>query len=325
VTERLLTQTGNHPCCPIALDQWQENQRVCPVAEKSDEMCCKNFFKEVDSMIFKFLWRSTEWIARNVSVNARFHGGLGVTHVKAKVKAMRLMHLIRVLKEPDKVSSVLARRWTSLKMREWFLVTPALKTVFVLNVKGFYKTALDDFKIGTDKGKEWLQDVTTAKLYAETLKLFKRKPKVESRDIHIQYSFLWSEFDLYPLDLDAREVWFKLIHQVLTVRSLMFKLRIINTSICALCRSKTESFEHLFVKCMLVQRLNSHVLSWFFGKTDFDLEDLVHPKFYGEPGGMRNAILLSEFIFVLWVTRRGIISIIKLMIRLKRLLFLILV
>jgi hypothetical protein len=116
----------------------------------------KNFFKQVDSIIFSFLWRSTEWIARNVIVNPRFRGGLGVTHVKAKVKAMRLMHLVRVLKDPDKVSSVLARRWTGLKMRDWFLVTPTFKTVFVLNVKGFYKTALEDFKICTSKGKEWM-------------------------------------------------------------------------------------------------------------------------------------------------------------------------
>jgi hypothetical protein len=89
------------------------------------------FLKEVDSIIFKFLWRSTEWIARNVLVNARFHGGLGVTHVRAKIKAMRLMHLVQVLKDPDKRFSILARRWTSIKMRDWFFVTPATKTVFV--------------------------------------------------------------------------------------------------------------------------------------------------------------------------------------------------
>jgi hypothetical protein len=71
------------------------------------------------------------------------------------------------------------------------------------------QNALNDFQILTDRGKDWLQDVTTAKLYIETLKLCKRKPKVELKDIHIQYDFLWSEFDLYPLDLDAKEVWFK--------------------------------------------------------------------------------------------------------------------
>jgi hypothetical protein len=82
---------------------------------------------------------------------------------------MRLMQLVQVLKDPDKCSSILARRWTSVKMRDWFFVTPARKTVFVLNVKGFYKNALNDFKTCTERGKVWLQDVTTAKLY--TLKL----------------------------------------------------------------------------------------------------------------------------------------------------------
>jgi hypothetical protein len=58
----------------------------------------KRFLKDVDSIIFKFLWRTTEWIARNVLVNDRSQGALGITHVKAKIKALRLMHLVQVLK-----------------------------------------------------------------------------------------------------------------------------------------------------------------------------------------------------------------------------------
>jgi hypothetical protein len=180
----------------------------------------KVFLKEVDSIVFKFLWRTTEWIARNVLVNSRPQGGLGIVHVKAKLKALRLMHLAQVLKDPDKVSSVLARRWTHIKIRDWYLVTPSTNVVFVLNTKGFYRDVLTDFKIFAERGKDWIQDVTTAKLYTEILKSFRRQPKVELKDIHIQYGFIWSEFELYPLDLDAKEVWFKLIHQALDRQSL---------------------------------------------------------------------------------------------------------
>jgi hypothetical protein len=35
--------------------------------------------------------------------------------------------------------------------------------------------------------------------YVETLKIFKRQPKVQTRDVHVQYCFVWSEFALYPL------------------------------------------------------------------------------------------------------------------------------
>jgi hypothetical protein len=112
---------------------------------------------------------------------------------------------------------------------------------------------------------------------------------------------------LYPLDLDAKEVWYKLIHQALTVRALMFKLRIINTPVCALCKLEAESLEHLVIKCVKVQSFKRHVLSWFMVKTDFDMEDLLHPNFYGNSSGTRNVILLSEYIFVIWVIRSGII------------------
>lgn len=69
----------------------------------------KSFYKEVDKIVYKFLWRTTEWLARNVLINSRSNGGLGVVHPQAKVKAIRVMQVIQVLKDPDKASSVLAR------------------------------------------------------------------------------------------------------------------------------------------------------------------------------------------------------------------------
>lgn len=228
-------------------------------------------------------------------------------HVKAKIKALRLMYLVQVLKDPDKISSVLAKRWVFIKMRDCFFITPSTPVAFVLNVKGFYKDVLMDSKILLDKGKDWIQDATTAKLYTETLKQFKRQPKVELKDFHIQYNFIWSEFELYPLDLDAKDTWFKLLHQALTVRALMYKLRIISTPICALCKTNVESVEHLFIECADIQSFKSYVLSWFMVKSDFDSEDLLHPSFYGSSSGMRNALLLSEYIFAIWVIRRDVI------------------
>jgi hypothetical protein len=213
----------------------------------------KRFYKEVDRIIFAFLWRSTEWIARNMLVNARCHGGLGVTHAQAKVKAIRLMQVLQVLRDPDKTSSVLARRWIGVRLREWFFIKPSRPVVFVLQCDGIYKSVLKDFKICQDLGKQWMEEATTAKMYIETLKLFKKQPNVESKNIHIQYAFIWYEFDLYPISLESKEVWFKILHQVLTVRQVMFKLKIINTCLCPLCGKQAESIEHLFILCDKIQ------------------------------------------------------------------------
>lgn len=69
----------------------------------------RSFHKEIDRIIYSFLWRPSEWIARNVLINAIFGGGLGLTHVRVKVKAIRLMQIVQILKDPDTESSVLAR------------------------------------------------------------------------------------------------------------------------------------------------------------------------------------------------------------------------
>lgn len=102
-------------------------------------------------------------------------------------------------------------------------------------------------------GKKWMEEATTAKVYLETLKLFRKRPNVEIKNLHVQYPFIWSEFDLYPISLESKEVWFRILHQVITVRQMMFELKII------------------------------------------------------EKNGMRNVILISEYLFLIWVKRRQLV------------------
>jgi hypothetical protein len=98
-----------------------------------------------------------------------------------------------------------------------------------------------------------MEEATTAKVYLETLKLFRKRPNVEIKNLHVQYPFIWSEFDLYPIRLESKEVWFRILHQVITVRQMMFELKII------------------------------------------------------EKNGMRNVILISEYLFLIWVKRRQLV------------------
>jgi hypothetical protein len=267
----------------------------------------KSFYKELDKIIYKFLWRTTEWLARNVLVNSRSSGGLGIVHAQAKVKAIRLMQAISVLKDPDKASSVLARRWIGVRLRKFFFVKPSRTVVFTLSADGVYKNVLKDIKVIMELGSKWLEEATTAKVYVEILKGFKKRPKIEEKNKQIQYCFVWSEFDLYPIDLDAKEIWYRIIHQVITVRDIMFRYKIINTWVCSLCGRKAETIEHLFLLCDKVQQLKRSLLSWFLDKRDLNINDILYPHFYGERGGMRNAILVSEYLFFIWVKRRQLV------------------
>jgi hypothetical protein len=153
----------------------------------------KRFYKKVDKIIFKFLCRPTEWLARNVVINVRCHGGLGVTHAQANVKAIRLMQTLQVLEDPDKSSSLLAWRWIGVRLREFFFVRPPRSVVFTLQCDGVYKTVSKDFKMFQELGKKWMEEATTSKVYLETLKLFRKHPNVETKNLHVQYSFMWSE------------------------------------------------------------------------------------------------------------------------------------
>lgn len=200
-------------------------------------------------------------------------------------------------------------------MRDLFIVKPTRSVVFTLSTDGIYKTVLNDVKVVKELGSNWLEEATTAKVYGELLKRYKKCPKIEGKNRKIRYGFIWSEFDLYPISPEAKEIWYKIIHQMITVRHVMFKLKIMNTCVCPLCGQKAETIEHLFVLCDKVQQLRSCLLSWFLDKQDFNVDDiglgLIYPHFYGEKNGMRNVILISEYLFIIWVKRIGIWSLIR--------------
>lgn len=130
--------------------------------------------------------------------------------------------------------------------------------VFTLSVEGMYKTVLKDFKLIQELGSKWMEDATTAKVHTEMVKAFRKRPNVECKNIQVQYAFIWkSEFDLCPINLESKEVWFEILHQVLTVRQSMFKLKILNTCVCPLCGKKAETIEHLFISCDKIQLLKT--------------------------------------------------------------------
>jgi hypothetical protein len=67
------------------------------------------------------------------------------------------MQVISVLKDPDKASSVLARRWIGVRLRDLFIVEPIRSVVFTLSADSIYKAVLNDIKTITELGSQWLQ------------------------------------------------------------------------------------------------------------------------------------------------------------------------
>jgi hypothetical protein len=50
-----------------------------------------------------------------------------------------------------------------------------------------------------------------------------------------------------------------------------------------------------------------YVMTWLLEETDLLIEDLLYPHFKGEKNGPRNAIVISEYLFMFWIKRRQII------------------
>ena len=72
------------------------------------------------------------------------------------------------------------------------------------------------------------------------------------------HEFMWEEICSLPfkatIDVKYREFQWKILHRIIAVNKTLFKLNIVESSLCTLCKKDEESLEHLFFRCTVVHR-----------------------------------------------------------------------
>ena len=59
----------------------------------------QEIIKQMERMVYKFLWKGPEKVARLSVINSLKNGGLNLTDLETQIKAMRLSWISRVLDE----------------------------------------------------------------------------------------------------------------------------------------------------------------------------------------------------------------------------------
>ena len=68
-------------------------------------------------------------------------------------------------------------------------------------------------------------------------------------------------------------IWFqyRLIHRILGTQRLLYKMGIVQSELCLMCQSDTETLKHLFYDCSISRQIWNDVRLWIASKTGFSL------------------------------------------------------
>ena len=106
-----------------------------------------DFIAKIQRVIFKFLWRTTEWLARQTVVGPVDQGGLGVFDINTRLAALRVMHIKRFTFGDAVCWHSLAAYWIGFSVRQ-YNNTHARNTIVHAESErpAFYDKALRDFR-----------------------------------------------------------------------------------------------------------------------------------------------------------------------------------
>lgn len=267
------------------------------------------FLSTINKHTFKFIWRSTEWVRRNVMYNSKQEGGLGVLNARKRLEAYKLRELFKIVSNPESVLFPLVMYWLGIKLRFLLPVNTWNKYPQARRPSHFYKQVLNTFiDYSALSGNKPLMDKSLKELYTILISNTVQRPRIIERQPTVDFTSIWPHLFSSSISLEARETWWKVVHGVLPVRDRLVHLKIINNPKCIFCNNNRETLDHLFVECNHISLLRDFLLSVTVrGGLTLDTRWI---KFLEVPFDEFNsywAILLSEYIHLIWRKRNEVI------------------
>ena len=114
-----------------------------------------------------------------------------------------------------------------------------------------------------------LQKLKTKELYNCLLKEFTKKPVSETlfSSVYNLHEKDWQEIYVLPfkctVEVKLRVFQFKLLHKILYTNDRLFKMKIVDSELCSLCKENLETPEHLFFYCDISSKLRQEFIDKF--------------------------------------------------------------
>ena len=79
----------------------------------------RSCINDITRRVFKFLWRTSEWLKRKECYNSLQDGGLGIIDIKTRIMSYRIREMLDYLEYQDRPDSVIGQYWLAIPLRDF--------------------------------------------------------------------------------------------------------------------------------------------------------------------------------------------------------------
>jgi len=130
----------------------------------------------------------------------------------------------------------------------------------------------DTFQINIENATVNVLKVTLKMLYNEfkykkqTAPSAQKKIKLKYPNLSLEWKEIYSLLFTVTHDTKTREFQYKLLNNIVFTNEKLFRLKMIDSPLCAFCQTEVESPEHLFFHCNVTKSFWQLLCSWISGK-----------------------------------------------------------
>jgi exonuclease III len=269
----------------------------------------QQFIARAMSIIHKFMWKNTEWIARATIIRPLSLGGLGLQDIRSKIATMRIKYIFNLISKPDLTYVPYALYWSAIGVRKY---KPSLYSNFTPKTEqpnNFHKLAIKEFR-DYFEGRTIVENkkFSSKKCYDDLIIQKSKPPTVLQRQDNTGPLNLWKILPHIKISTTARNLFIQISHHILPVADRMFKLGIARNSKCSLCTNKTETMNHIFMECSMGTVVRQFMISLLLSNIVTSGDGFIYLLNILQDKSNLNyhAIIISEAFEVMWFVREKI-------------------
>ena len=205
-----------------------------------------SYEKQINTVIFKFIWNSnTNPIKRNVLYRPKLEGGIGLTNIALKSKAILTATSVKTLLNSENESLIRyylmerLNRITNLgdRPQESSVICTPFYEIVIENVKQIYK--IKNFP-----------NVNSKDIYKEILPIAHPRP----HDLYPIYNWprIWKYLNFRFINIKDRCIVYKFLYEILPTNKRLKEIGLRNDPLCNFCNVE-DSNMHKFLYCYKIQ------------------------------------------------------------------------
>ena len=195
-------------------------------------------------------------------------GGVNLVNIPTKIDALRIKHIIDLIfGDYNPEWKVLGRYWLGIRLKAMEDIKALIdwKGSFAETPNELYQKCFELFKQFLENIKQQdlevdLAHLKTKGIYELLIENKKMRPVVETKYPLINFKKIYKDFSQIQIQASDLDLAYKVMHRSINVKAKLKRLQIVTDDTCPLCYNASETIEHLFLHCQIVQKAKKNIL-----------------------------------------------------------------